>query len=156
MDPKTEASLTLRVGCWGPSDHPGCPGKIEPRFITGCLYPRNSGFNLLFKMLLKSSYFETLASPASYSDAPLAIATRGVGGFPIMGSHWSALGPVVEHRVPPRSHWVPTSPIHTQPACHPATLNVSTYRQATPVSSENQSSVFENVQTCPCLCIKAS
>ena len=49
---------------------------------------------------------------------------------------WSALGPTmgptVMHRVPPNgSHWVPTFPIHTRPACHPATQNVSTYRQAT-------------------------
>ena len=160
MDPKTGASLTLKLACWGPSDHPGCPGKIESRFITGCLYPKNSGFkqpNLFSKTLLKSLYSETLASPtASYSDAPLAIATGGVGGFPMMGSHWSALGPVCSAPGPTR---VPLGPnlSHSYPACLSPSHSECLYLQtSTPVSSENQSSVFENVQTCRCLCIKAS
>ena len=136
MDPKTGASLTLKLACWGPSDHPGCPGKIESRFITGCLYPKNSGFkqpNLFSKTLLKSLYSETLASPtASYSDAPLAIATGGVGGFPMQcnGVPRSSLECTGTRCSATWSHWVPTSPIHTQPVTQPLRMSLLTDKPA--------------------------
>ena len=47
-----------------------------------------------------------------------------------MGSlrvHWSALGPAV---VQPRSHWVPTSPIHTQPVTQPLRMSLLTDKPA--------------------------
>ena len=135
MDPKTGASLPLSLACWGPSDHPGYSLVWEDRvqvYYRLFLPPNQTPFSYITPCSNALNFLKHWEAQQSIQMRPWQLLPVAWEAFQCnaMGSlrvHWSALGPAV---VQPRSHWVPTSPIHTQPVTQPLRMSLLTDKPA--------------------------